>query len=38
MQLKKYPALGGLMLSLFLVYLAAQAVQGNWNYFHYVPF
>ena len=33
MQLKKYPALGGLMLSLFLVYLAAQAVQGNWNYF-----
>jgi DHA1 family tetracycline resistance protein-like MFS transporter len=33
MQLKKYPALGGLMLALFLVYLAAQAVQGNWNYF-----
>ena len=32
-QLKKYPALGGLMLALFLVYLAAQAVQGNWNYF-----
>jgi len=32
-QLKKYPALGGLMFSLFLVYLAAQAVQGNWNYF-----
>jgi DHA1 family tetracycline resistance protein-like MFS transporter len=30
---KKYPALGGLMFSLFLVYLAAQAVQGNWNYF-----
>jgi DHA1 family tetracycline resistance protein-like MFS transporter len=33
MQLKKYPALGGLMISLFLVYLGVQAVQGNWNYF-----
>ena len=32
-QLKKYPALGGLMFALFLVYLAAQAVQGNWSYF-----
>jgi DHA1 family tetracycline resistance protein-like MFS transporter len=32
-QLKKYPALGGLMFSLFLVYLAIQAIQGNWNYF-----
>src|SRR3954468_18421400 len=27
-QLKKYPALGGLMFSLFLVYLAIQAIQG----------
>jgi MFS transporter, DHA1 family, tetracycline resistance protein len=33
LQLKKYPALGGLMFSLFFVYLAAYAVQGNWNYF-----
>ena len=33
MQLKKYPALGGLMFSMFLVYLAAQSVQGNWSYF-----
>jgi len=32
-QLRKYPAIGGLMLSLFLVYLAAHAVQSNWNYF-----
>lgn len=32
-QLKKYPALGGLMFALFLVYLAIQAIQGNWNYF-----
>jgi MFS transporter, DHA1 family, tetracycline resistance protein len=33
LQLKKYPALGGLMFSLFFVYLAAYSVQGNWNYF-----
>jgi len=33
LQLKKYPALGGLMFSLFFVYLAVYAVQGNWNYF-----
>jgi MFS transporter, DHA1 family, tetracycline resistance protein len=31
--LKKYPAVGGLAISFFLIYLAAQAVQGNWNYF-----
>jgi DHA1 family tetracycline resistance protein-like MFS transporter len=30
---KKYPAIGGLAVSFFLIYLAAQAVQGNWNYF-----
>jgi DHA1 family tetracycline resistance protein-like MFS transporter len=33
LQLKKYPAISGLMISLFLVYLAAHAVQSNWNYF-----
>jgi DHA1 family tetracycline resistance protein-like MFS transporter len=33
MQLKKYPAIGGLVVSLVLVYLAAHAVQSNWNYF-----
>jgi DHA1 family tetracycline resistance protein-like MFS transporter len=33
MQLKKYPAIGGLVISLVLVYLAAHAVQSNWNYF-----
>jgi DHA1 family tetracycline resistance protein-like MFS transporter len=33
MQLKKYPALTGLMFCLFFVYLAAQSVQGNWSYF-----
>lgn len=31
--LKKYPAISGLAFSFFLIYLAAQAVQGNWNYF-----
>jgi DHA1 family tetracycline resistance protein-like MFS transporter len=30
---QKYPAVGGLAISFFLIYLAAQAVQGNWNFF-----
>lgn len=33
MQLKKYPAIGGLVVSLVLIYIAAHAVQSNWNYF-----
>jgi DHA1 family tetracycline resistance protein-like MFS transporter len=33
MQLKKYPAIVGLVLSLTLIYLAAHAVQSNWSYF-----
>ena len=33
MHLKKYPAIGGLIVALTLVYLAAHAVQSNWNYF-----
>jgi DHA1 family tetracycline resistance protein-like MFS transporter len=33
LHLKKYPAIGGLVLSITLVYLAAHAVQSNWNYF-----
>lgn len=32
-QLKKYPAIMGLLLSLVLIYLAAHAVQSNWAYF-----
>jgi DHA1 family tetracycline resistance protein-like MFS transporter len=32
-QLKKYPAIMGLILSLVLIYIAAHAVQSNWNYF-----
>ncbi len=31
--LKKYPAIGGLAISFFLIYLAAQSVQGNWSFF-----
>ncbi len=31
--LKRYPAIGGLAFCFFLIYLAAQAVQGNWNFF-----
>ena len=31
--LKRYPAIGGLAISFFLIYLASQAVQGNWNFF-----
>lgn len=31
--LKKNPAIGGLAFSFFLIYLAAQSVQGNWNFF-----
>ena len=31
--LKKYPAIGGLAISFFLIYLGAQAIQGNWNYY-----
>jgi DHA1 family tetracycline resistance protein-like MFS transporter len=33
LHLKKYPAIEGLIFSLVFVYLAAHAVQSNWNYF-----
>lgn len=29
----QHPELGGLAISFFLIYLGAQAVQGNWNFF-----
>lgn len=32
-QLNKYPAIGGLILCLILVYLAMHAVQSTWTYF-----
>src|SRR5262245_7177289 len=31
--LKRYPAIGGLAISFFLIYIAAQSVQANWNFF-----
>ncbi|HPH33589.1 MAG TPA: TCR/Tet family MFS transporter [Chitinophagaceae bacterium] len=31
--LKKYPGIDGLALCFFLIYLAAQSVQANWNFF-----
>ncbi|HUP11005.1 MAG TPA: TCR/Tet family MFS transporter, partial [Niastella sp.] len=33
LQMKKYPGIVGLVSSLVLVYIAAHAVQSNWNYF-----
>ena len=33
MHLKKFPAIGGLIVSITLVYLGGHAVQSNWNYF-----
>lgn len=33
MQLKKYPAINGLVVALVLVYIGAHAVQSNWSYF-----
>lgn len=31
--LRKTPSIGGLAICFFLIYLAAQSVQGNWNFF-----
>jgi DHA1 family tetracycline resistance protein-like MFS transporter len=31
--LRKYPALSGLVLAMFLVYLGSHAVQSNWSFF-----
>ena len=31
--LKKHPSLYGLLLALFLVYVASHAIQGNWSYY-----
>ncbi len=32
-QLKKYPAVSGLVISYFLIYLAANSVQSTWSFF-----
>ncbi|HEY4064720.1 MAG TPA: TCR/Tet family MFS transporter [Puia sp.] len=31
--LTKHPEIGGLAISFFFIYMGAQAVQGNWNFF-----
>lgn len=31
--LRSHPEIGGLAIGFFLIYLGAQAVQGNWNFF-----
>ncbi len=31
--LQRYPVVGGLAITYFLLFLAAQSVQGNWSYF-----
>ena len=31
--LRKHPTIAGLAISFFLIYLAAQSVQGNWSFF-----
>lgn len=33
LKLKKFPSIGGLILSMLLLYIAAHAVMSNWNYF-----
>lgn len=33
-QLKKYPGVSGLIMSLLLIYIAAHAVQSNWSFFN----
>jgi DHA1 family tetracycline resistance protein-like MFS transporter len=38
LQLKKYPQVAGLIVSLTLVYLAAHAVQSNWSFFNIEKF
>ena len=33
LNLKKYPSLHGLLLALFLIYVASHAIESNWSYF-----
>ncbi len=37
-QLKKYPGVAGLIISLLLIYIAAHAVQSNWSFFNIEKF
>lgn len=34
LQLRKYPAVGGLIISLFLIYIAGHSVQSIWSFFN----
>jgi DHA1 family tetracycline resistance protein-like MFS transporter len=34
LQLKKYPAVSGLIISLILIYIAGHSVQSNWSFFN----
>ncbi|BFG71807.1 tetracycline resistance MFS efflux pump [Sediminibacterium sp. KACHI17] len=34
LQLRKYPSVAGLIISLILIYIAGHAVQSNWSYFN----
>lgn len=38
MALNKYPSVGGLIISLVLIYLAAHAIQSNWAFFNMEKF
>ncbi len=38
LQLKKYPAVSGLVVSLVMIYLASHAVQSNWSFFNIEKF
>ncbi len=38
LQLKKYPAVGGLVGAFVLIYLASHAVQSNWSFFNIEKF
>jgi MFS transporter, DHA1 family, tetracycline resistance protein len=38
LQLKKYPALGGLIIALILVYISAHSVQSTWAFFNMEKF
>ncbi|MEO6252612.1 MAG: TCR/Tet family MFS transporter [Ferruginibacter sp.] len=33
LHLRKYPAIGGLAVSIFLIYVASHAIMSNWSYF-----
>lgn len=34
LQLKKYPAVAGLIISMIMIYIAGHAVQSNWSFFN----